>query len=247
MTDGQLERVGAKLQTGYIHARYQWRRNILQFLIRHIGFGLLAKVSKVEGTENVPKAGPGILMINHIAFIDSLVTLNYAPRNAVPLAKIEVYNYPLIGIFPKLWGVIPVTREGVDRGAIRMALEVLEAGEMILLAPEGTRGPALQQGKEGVAYLASRSGAPIIPVAITGSKGFPAVRFFSRRWKGPGANVRFGQPLFVREAYRQARREDLRKITDEAMYVLAAMLPPEHRGYYADLPAATQDSLERRD
>lgn len=246
MTDRHLEGAGSKPQPRYNHARYERRRKVLRFLIRYIGFGLLAKVSQVDGLENIPASGPAILMINHIAFIDSIVTLHSTPRNIVPMAKVEVYDYPVIGIFPKLWHVIPVQREGVDRRAIRMALEVLEAGEIILLAPEGTRGPALQQGKEGVAYIASRSGAPIIPVAITGSKGFPAVRFFSKRWKGPGAHVRFGRLIYVKEEYRDARRGDLRTITDEAMYVLSSMLPPEHRGFYSNLSAATRTTIEVR-
>jgi 1-acyl-sn-glycerol-3-phosphate acyltransferase len=90
--------------------------------------------------------------------------------------KIEVYSYPVIGIFPKLWGVIPVRREEFDRRAVQQVLEVLGAGEIVLVAPEGTRSPSLTQGKEGVAFLGHRSGAPIIPVAIDGTVGFPAVR-----------------------------------------------------------------------
>lgn len=246
MTEQPLERAGLKQPAGYNHARLEARRNFLRFLIRYIGFGLLAKVSQVDGLENIPKTGPAILMINHIAFIDSIVTLHSTPRNIVPLAKIEVYEYPVVGIFPRLWEVIPVKREGVDRHAIRQALEVLAAGEIILLAPEGTRGPALQQGKEGVAYLAHRSGAPIIPVGITGSKGFPAVRFLNKRWKKPGAHVRFGRPVYVNQETRENRRPDLRKITDEAMYVLASLLPPEVRGVYSDLDLASRETIEVR-
>jgi 1-acyl-sn-glycerol-3-phosphate acyltransferase len=227
----------------YNHAALESRRNFLRFLLKWLGFNLLAKLDRVEGLQNVPSQGPAILMINHIAFIDPIVVLNVMPRNIVPLAKIEVYNYPVVGIFPKLWEVIPVRREEFDRRAVQQTLSVLHSGEIVLVAPEGTRGPKLKQGKEGVAYLGSRSGAQIIPVAIEGTVGFPALRFTSP-WKGPGAFVRFGRPFHFLPELRRAGHETLRKMTDEAMYILAAGLPPERRGVYSDLSQATRDTIE---
>lgn len=226
----------------YQHVTREPVRNILRTLLRVIGFNLLAKIDRVEGLENVPQHGPAIIMMNHIAFVDSLIVLHIMPRNIIPLAKVEVYDYPVIGFLPKLWGVIPVHREELDRRAIQQALDVLEAGEMVLVAPEGTRGTALQRGKEGVAYLASRSGAPIVPVAINGSKGFPALRPFGA-WKTAGAVIRIGKPFQYRPEYQKARREELTKMTDEAMFILSSMLPEERRGVYADLSQATQDTL----
>jgi len=227
----------------YDHARYEGRRRILLFLLRSIGFPLLAKIDHAEGIENVPQQGPAILMINHIAFIDSIVVLNFAPRYVVPMAKIEVYDYPVIGIVPRLWGVIPVRREEVDRRAIQQTLEVLKAGEIVLVAPEGTRGTALRQGKVGIAYLASRANVPIVPVAVEGTPSFPALRF-TRAWKTPGVVVRYGQPFRFKDAYRHAGHEQLRKMTDEAMCVLAGMLPPHRRGIYVDLDSASRDTIE---
>src|SRR5512139_4338266 len=160
-----------ELQAGYNHGQYANRRRACRLLLKWVGFPLLAKIDRAEGIENVPAEGPTILMINHIAFIDPFVVLNLLPRDIVPLAKIEVYSYPVVGIFPRLYGVIPVRREEVDRRAIQQSLEVLKAGEIILVAPEGTRGPALKEGREGVAYLASRSEAPIVPVGIDGTTG----------------------------------------------------------------------------
>lgn len=226
----------------YQHQRYEKRRRVLRFLIRNIGFTLLAKLDRVEGLENVPPAGAGIVMINHIAFIDSLVALHVIPRHVVPMAKIEVYNYPVIGIFPRLWGVIPVRREEVDRRAIQAALDVLHAGELILVAPEATRHAALQQGKEGIAYLSQRTSAPIIPVAIQGTPGFPAFRT-SPRWRGSGAVVKIGRPFCFRSEIKRPDRLLLRQMTDEAMYILASMLPDSLRGVYADLSQATQDTI----
>ncbi len=243
MIAGRMERERfSRLQ--YNHAALEPRRRFLRFLIRTIGFTLLAKLGRVEGLENVPAQGAAILMINHIAFIDPIVVLHVVPRNIVPLAKIEVYNYPIIGIFPKLWGVIPVRREEVDRRALHQVLEVLRAGEIVLMAPEGTRRPCLARGKEGVAYVASRSGAPVIAVAIEGTVGFPALRGFSKAWRGPGVSVRFGRPFRFRPDLKRPNREQLRLMTDEAMYILAAMLPERLRGVYADLSQATQETIE---
>lgn len=227
----------------YEHQKYEARRRVLRCLLKYVGFTLLAKLHRVEGLENVPQTGAAILMINHIAFIDPIVVLHVVPRNIVPLAKIEVYNYPIVGIFPRLWGVIPVRREEVDRRAIQQVLEVLRAGEIVLVAPEGTRGAQLKQGKEGVAYLASRSGAMVVPVAIEGTQGFPALRG-TRAWKQAGAVVQFGRPFRFREEYRHADRTQLRLMADEAMYILAGMLPENRRGVYQDLSRATTQTIE---
>jgi 1-acyl-sn-glycerol-3-phosphate acyltransferase len=228
---------------GYNHARWELRRNILRFLLRTIGFTLLVKLDDCQGVENVPQEGPAILMINHIAFVDPIVVLHLVPRNVVPLAKVEVYEYPVIGLIPRLWGVIPVRREEFDRRAVRLALDVLNAGEIILVAPEATRSPKLQQGKEGVAYLASRSGAPVVPVAVEGTVGYPSFPL-SRRWRESGVRVRFGKPFRYKPGALRPDRETLHKMTEEAMYILAELLPEARRGFYADLSQATQDTLD---
>lgn len=227
----------------YNHAAWEKNRRFLRFLIRVIGFNLLVKLDSVDGVENVPANGPAILMINHIAFIDPIAVLHLLPRNIVPMAKIEVYDYPLIGIFPRLWGVVPVRREEIDRRALQNALDILASGEIILIAPEATRSPQLQAGKEGVAYLASRSGAPVIPVAIEGTEGFPTIRY-SKRWYGPGVRIQFGRPFRFKTNLQRPDRQALRLMTDEAMYQLASMLPEHRRGVYADLSRATQQTIE---
>jgi 1-acyl-sn-glycerol-3-phosphate acyltransferase len=221
--------------TKYEHARWELRRRFLRFLIRTIGLTLLAKFDRVEGLENVPREGPAILLINHIAFIDPIVVLHVVPRNIVPLAKIEVYDYPVIGIFPRLWGVIPIRRDEFDRRAVQQVMEVIRAGEIVLVAPEGTRSPQLSQGKEGIAYLAGRSGLRSCLWPWT-DPGFPPCG--SARVGGPGATVtsagRFasGDPA----PPRNPAPDD-----DEAMYILASMLPEGRRGVYGDLSKPRRD------
>ena len=232
-----------RMTSNYNHAEWETKRNVLRWLLRVIGLPLLARVDTIEGIENVPETGSAIIMINHVSFIDPFVVANPLPRNLVALAKVEVYDYPVVGIVPRLWGVIPVKRDEVDRYAVQSCLEVLRAGEMILIAPEGTRGSALRQGREGVAYLSSRSGAPVVPVAVSGTEGFPALRF-TKRWREPGGHIRFGKPFRYHANLRRAKAQALRQMTDEAMYVLAAMLPEDRRGFYSDLSKATQETFE---
>ncbi len=229
--------------TRYEHARWETQRRVLRFLLRTIGMTLLVKLDQVEGLENIPAEGAALIYINHIAFVDPIVVVHVVPRNIVPLAKIEVYDYPLVGLFPRLWGVIPVRREEFDRRAVQQIFEVLKAGEIVLVAPEGTRRRALSQAKEGIAYLAARSGVPLIPTAITGSVGFPAFRT-SRRWKEAGVRVRFGKPFRYHPQLKRPTKDELRLMTDEAMYILSAMLPPALRGDYSNLEKATQTTIE---
>jgi 1-acyl-sn-glycerol-3-phosphate acyltransferase len=225
----------------YVHARHEGRRRVLRWMIDQIAFRFLIKFDHVEGLENLPPSGPAVLMINHIAFVDPIVVMGCLPRNVVPMAKIEAYRYPIIGIFPRLWDAIPVRRGEGDRAALRKALAVLAAGEAILVAPEGTRGPSLGRGHEGVAFLAARGRAPVIPTMIEGTDGFPSIS--PRRWRGPGAVVRLGRPFRFREAARPDKAR-LRLMTDEAMYALARGLPERRRGAYSDLRKASTSTIE---
>ncbi|MCD6400524.1 MAG: 1-acyl-sn-glycerol-3-phosphate acyltransferase [Anaerolineales bacterium] len=227
----------------YNHQSWEMRRKLCRFLLNTIAFPWLVKLDRVEGIENIPAQGSAILLINHIAFIDPIVVLHIMPRNIVPLAKIEVYEYPIVGIFPRIWGVIPVRRNEVDRIAISKAIDVLNAGEIILVAPEGTRNDELQRGREGIAYLASRTGSPVIPVALENTCGYPTYPF-SKRWRQEGASVRIGRPFCYSVEYANARMKLLRKMTDEAMYILAKMLPENRRGVYSDLSEATMETIK---
>jgi 1-acyl-sn-glycerol-3-phosphate acyltransferase len=229
----------------YDHAGHEPMRRVLRWMINNIGWTIFARIdhARISGLENLPASGPAILMINHIAFIDPVVVLGNLPRNIVPLAKAEVYRIPVWGIFPWLWDVIPVHREELDRRALERALQVLAAGEMILIAPEAHRHPALGQAREGVAYLGHKSGAPIIPVAIESTPGYPTLMGPWNRRKA-GAYFRLGRPIHFKPRAGRPRREDLRLMTDEVLYQLAAMLPEQRRGYYADLSRATTTTIE---
>jgi 1-acyl-sn-glycerol-3-phosphate acyltransferase len=240
-----VRRPTSSLQKKYDHARREPARRVLRWLITHIGWRFLARVDRgrIEGLANLPVAGPAILMINHIAFLDPVVVLGNVPRNIVPMAKAEVHALPVWGFFTRLWGVIPVHREELDRRALQQALAVLAAGEVILIAPEATRYPALAQAKEGVAYIGHKSGAPVIPVAVENTPGYPTLLGPWNAGK-PGVYFRLGRPFRFKPVPGHLPRERLRLMTDEAMYALAALLPERRRGYYADLSKATAETIE---
>lgn len=247
MANDELARVFPKRarRAGYDHARLEPRRRVLRWMIDNIGWRFLARVdrARLSGLEYLPESGPAILMINHIAFIDPIVVLGNLPRNVVPLAKAEVYRIPVWGIFPKLWDVIPVHREELDRRALERALQVLAAGELLLIAPEATRHTALGPAREGVAYIGHKSGAPIVPVAIEGTPGYPTLL---GPWNArqPGAWFRLGRPFRYKPVTGRLQRERLRLMTEEAMYQLAALLPAERRGHYAGPARASSETIE---
>jgi len=225
----------------YRHADYAAVRGFMRFLLREFAWRILVRIESVEGLENIPPSGAAILAINHIALVDPIVVLGLTPRVIVPLAKIEVYDYPIVGVLPRMYGVIPVRRGEFDRRALDMAQEVLRAGEIVLVAPEGTRSPAMQQGKEGLAFLAARTGAPIVPVGVDGTVGYPSID--PRRWRQGGARLKVGAPFLYRPASGRMTRDRLRLMTDEAMYRVAQLLPASRRGVYSDLAHASSDTI----
>jgi 1-acyl-sn-glycerol-3-phosphate acyltransferase len=228
--------------TAYVHDQMKGIRRLLRFLMGNIAFRFLAKIDSVEGGENIPERGAGIIYMNHTSLIDSVTVVNSVKRDVVPVARFDFGNTPIWGIFPKLWGVIPIKRGAVDRGALEQAVRVLESGELLLYLPEGTRRPAMGRAKDGMAYLAAQTGVPVIPAAVHGVEGFPSLS--PKRWAQPGVQIRIGKPFRFHLPDGKVPREWLRKMTDEAMYRLAAMLPPERRGVYGDLALATTETIE---
>jgi 1-acyl-sn-glycerol-3-phosphate acyltransferase len=217
----------------YEHRDYERRRRLLRWLMAHLGWPLFAKIDTIEGVDRVPSLGPAILVINHIAMIDPIAVLGHLPRNVIPVAKRESSRVPFWGIFATMWHVIEVRRDGSDQGALLQALSVLAAGEVVLIAPEGTRSPAMRRAHAGVAYLAAHSAAPVVPVAVDGTEGFPTLK--PGRRAGPGVVVRFGRPLRMASPLAgQPSRELLQSMTSEIMGRIAAMLPEPRRGVYAE-------------
>ena len=204
-----------------------------------IGVGL-AKVCftafsrwEVEGEEAVPPKGSLIVVSNHLSNADPPFLVASIPRKLHFLGKRGLFANPLASAFLTAVGVHPVRREGVDVEALRWNLGLLARDQPIVLFPEGTRGrgDGMGRGLAGVAYIAAKSMAPILPVGITGTEHIKTY------WRLPfpacHIKVNIGEPFTLPILEGKISRPVLEHMTDMIMYRIAALLPPEYRGYYA--------------
>ncbi len=192
----------------------------------------------VSGLEHVPESGPAILCPNHTSVIDSFFLPVLLPRRITFVGKAEYMDdWKTKYLFPAM-GMIPIDRGGgsaADR-ALDAAARVLERGELFGIYPEGTRARdgMLHKGHTGPARLALRTGAPIIPVGIKGTRDIqPAHAKAPRPFKT--AAVNFGRPISV-ERYRARADHDrlvLRQIIDEVMFEIRNLSGQEYVDTYA--------------
>jgi 1-acyl-sn-glycerol-3-phosphate acyltransferase len=153
---------------------------------------------RVEGLRNVPADGPAILCGNHLSMLDPVIVPLLLSRPVVFLAKSEYFRFGLTRWFFDALGVVPVEREGgsAARASLDRGTEVLRAGGLLSLYPEGTRSPdgRLYRGKTGPVRLALRAPAPIVPVGISGTREMIPPHAYLPRLGVP-VTVRFGEPL----------------------------------------------------
>lgn len=201
-------------------------------------FGLVLYLltrQELEGLNNVPQP-PYIFAINHLGVFDvPLVYGNIGGPHLIGWAAEKYERHPLFGPLLRAGGSVFIQRGLVDRRALEAAVEALKSGKAFGMAPEGTRSSeaALARGKTGLAYLASESGAPVVPAAVTGTE---AVGRNLLRFRRPRLTMRIGPPLTLSPVSQENRSADLRRNTDEVMCRIAAMLPPSYRGVYAEHP-----------
>ena len=192
----------------------------------------------------MPQEGPLIVIGNHINFIEApILATHMLPRLFNVVSKIESWRSPVYRYLFNLWNGIPIRMGEADREAFRKMQDALAADRMVCIAPEGTRSHdgKLQKGSPGVIWLALRTGVPILPVGYYGSENF---------WKNIRRLRRTDFCIVVGNPFRlNARGEALshpvrEQMTEEVMYQLSALLPPQNRGIYADLSKATSTFLE---
>ncbi|MCY4021581.1 MAG: lysophospholipid acyltransferase family protein [Chloroflexi bacterium] len=224
---------------------YDKRRRILLPMLR-AAVPAFCKV-EVEGLENVPLHGSASLMINHISYLDPIVVTASIPfRYTISLSKIENFQIPVAGWFLRQWGHFPIHRGNYDRKALMQTIALLQSGQLVLMAPEGTRhAGGLQPGKDGLAYVATKSDAVIVPTAICGAENWKSRM---KRFRRAYAKVVFGKGFrFRTEGQKRIPRQVLSQMIREAMYQLAATIPDEYahlRGHYAGIENATADTIE---
>ena len=198
---------------------------------------------RIEGLERIPRTGAVILAANHISNADPMVlgawiTPGLRRRRIHWLGKRELFDWPLFGWLAAHCGVHPVDRGTADVDAYRLATRILEAGCVLMIFPEGTRSPTgdLQEAKDGLAALAMRTGAAIVPIGVNNSdsvwpKGQKLPHPFPRRT----ITVRIGEPFTAERlvAVGTDRRAAKTVATTAIMGRIAALLEPRHRGFYA--------------
>jgi len=186
------------------------------------------------GFEHRPAQGPYIIVANHLAFWDApiLYALIGGPQLSGWAAEKYRFN-PIWGTILRMGSGIFIQRGQVDRDALGGAVDWLKQGKVFALAPEGTRTKTggLARGKGGVAYIAQQSGAPIVPMAHFGTERVVQGWLRLRR---PIVTVRMGPPFMLPPLPAGDRSLALRQQTDLVMCHIAALLPPEYRGVYAD-------------
>ena len=179
-----------------------------------IGIGRTVFRVRVTGRNLVPKDGPLIVACNHVSYLDPPFMGVFLPRPISYMAKASLFQIPVLGPLIRGLGAYPVERDGNPTSAIKRSVEVLRAGGCVGIFPEGTRNTAGDvQARQGVAFLASLSKAPVVPAAIVGG---------DRAKQLHQIKVAFGAPIRL-PADRKATRDELAKFTDEVMDAIAAL------------------------
>ncbi len=217
-----------ELFPAYSRAAYRGIKKVLGGLMNR------AYRINVQGLENVPSDGSGIVAANHISFIDSLFIPLALSRRVTYLAKAEYWDSWKTKWFFELVGQIPVRRDNAAKAqaALDAGLTVLNKGGLLGIYPEGTRSPdgCLYRGKTGVARMAAEANAPVIPVGLIGTREIMPKEKKMPNMRG-AVTIRFGEPRHVADA------EDpmaLRSFTDALMFDIATLSGQEYRDRYAD-------------
>ena len=211
--------------------KYKTLRSIVRFFMK------LFTDIEVHGIEKLPE-GNVIVAANHLGRLDTAALLCIIDREDIIMPVAEKYkNHPIFGTMGRAVNAIWLNRFDADYTALRKILERMEKGGMLVIAPEGTRSrsEALQEAKLGVAFLASKSGYPVLPVAVTGTEDRGILENL-KRFRRSKIIVQAGELFQIQVPKGKGREEAMRQATDEIMCQIGALLPEKYRGVYADYP-----------
>lgn len=219
--------------------RYPRRRIIRTFLRRVIDVAFFGLTDfHVTGQENLPPGGPLIVVANHFSFVDPVAVVRIAPWPIEFLGGFTLPNAPpSVTWLPKAWGYYPVLRGTGSRYALKAAESILKQNGVLSIFPEaGSWATVLRPARPGTAFIAARTGAPLLPIGL---EGMPRIVPSLRRGKRTVVTVRIGKPFgpFEAPGKGRERRERLDEVGHEIMRRIAELIPPEKRGYYSDDPA----------
>ncbi len=192
---------------------------------------------EVNGLEKLPE-GNVIVAANHLGRLDTAALLCILDREDIIMPVAEKYrNHPLYGAIGRAANAVWLNRFEADYSAFRQILERMKQGGLLVIAPEGTRSKteALQEAKMGVAFLASKSGYPVLPVAVTGTEDRLIVENL-KRFRRSKITATAAELMYISIPKGPGREEAMRAVTDEIMCQIAARLPEKYHGVYADHP-----------
>jgi 1-acyl-sn-glycerol-3-phosphate acyltransferase len=222
--------------------KYKTLRAIIRFIMN-----IIADVELV-GMDRIPK-GNVLIAANHLGRLDTAVLLYAIDREDIIMAIAEKYKkHPLFGAMGRAVDAVWLNRFEADFSALREILARMKKGGLMVIAPEGTRSKseALQEGKMGVAFLAGKSGYPVLPVALTGTEDRVVIENL-KRFRRSKIRAVAGEPFTVEIPRGSGREQAMREATDEIMCRIAAELPEGYRGVYADFPRVRALLQQRRD
>jgi 1-acyl-sn-glycerol-3-phosphate acyltransferase len=211
--------------------KYKTLRSIVRFLMK-----LIADI-EVNGLEKLPE-GNVIVAANHLGRLDTAALLCILDREDIIMPVAEKYkNHPLYGAIGRAANAIWLNRFDADYSAFRQILDRMKQGGLLVIAPEGTRSKteALQPGKMGVAFLASKSGYPVLPVAVTGTEDRGIVENM-KHFRRSRITATAADLIYIDIPRGPEREEAMRQATDEIMCQIGVLLPEKYRGVYADHP-----------
>jgi len=218
------------------------RRIIIRGLLKILAKASISLLSdfRIEGEENLPVSGPLLVIANHFSFIDPVALLGSLPYSIEFVGGAEFPHAPkIVQFIPQLWGYYPVFRGTGSRYALRAAEEILNQNGVLGIMPEGgSWAEVLRPARPGAAYLASQTGARVLPLGIYGLNSI----FPLRLGKKPPTVVKIGKPVgpFTTTGRGRERRDQLDQIGLELMKAIAAQLPDHFRGFLADDPAVRE-------
>ena len=194
---------------------------------------LLLTRRQVKCRENIPRQGPLLVVSNHLSLVDPPLLNVTLDRKMMFMAKKQLFHFRVIGYLVRGFGAFPVHRGQLDRQALRQSYQVLADGLALIMFPEGMRSHNGQLGPAffGVALIASRSGAPILPVGISGTEKLERLSWW---WRRPQITVNIGHPFHLPPPRSKLTRGELAELTHSIMQHIAELLPQKYRGDYAD-------------
>jgi 1-acyl-sn-glycerol-3-phosphate acyltransferase len=208
----------------------------LRGVMRTITTVYLVGLFKVVGVENIPRTGPLIICPNHSATLDPPMVPAFVPRGDTwSMAKSEYFSRPLSNFIFRAYHAFPVVRHTADRAALKRSFDLLKAGQVLVIYPEGTRieSGVLAKPEPGAGFLAQKAGCPVLPVGLTGTREcLPKGARWPRRTR---VTITFGKPFLVPQKRSDGTRVSHEDASDAIMLAIAELLPPEQRGVYTDL------------